>query len=245
MPKGGTVEIKAEKMIIDTKEMLPLPKGEYIKISIKDTGLGIPKKNLQKIFYPYFTTKDKGSGLGLATTFSIIKKHNGHITLESELGVGTTFYIYLPTHKEKIMLEEKKIEKMFKGEGKILLMDDDKFILDVTKELLTELGYEVELAKNGIEAIELYKNAKKSSKPFDAIIMDLTIQGGMGGKETIQEIIAFDPKVKAIVSSGYAKDPIMDNFKKYGFIGAIVKPYGVEELSKTLDKIIKNIDKEF
>ena len=116
---------------------------------------------------------------------------------------------------------------------------------DVTGDLLTELGYEVELAKNGIEAIELYKNAKKSSKPFDAIIMDLTIQGGMGGKETIQEIIAFDPKVKAIVSSGYAKDPIMDNFKKYGFIGAIVKPYGVEELSKTLYKIIKNIDKEF
>lgn len=236
MPEGGIIKVKAENVTVGAKEVFPIKEGNYVKVSIEDNGIGIPKENIQKIFDPYFTTKQKGSGLGLTTSYSIIKKHDGLITVESEVGVGTTFCIYIPASQKEI---KKVVNKMhIEGKGKILVMDDDKDIREFLGEVLNILGYDAELAKDGEKAIELYKKAKESAQPFDAVIIDLTIRGGMGGKETIQKLINIDPEVKAIVSSGYSNDPIMSDFRKYGFSAVITKPYTIEELNEILNKII-------
>jgi CheY-like chemotaxis protein len=180
-------------------------------------------------------------GLGLATTYSIINRHDGHITVESEVGVGTTFIIFLPAHEKDIRkLEPIEIPKPEKPEfftGRILLMDDEKSIRKVTKHMLSRLGYNPDFAKEGKEAIELYKGAIESGNPFEAVILDLTIKEGMGGVETIKKLMEIDPQVRAIVSSGYSNDPVMTNFRKYGFIGALAKPYTKKDLSDTLNKV--------
>jgi signal transduction histidine kinase/ActR/RegA family two-component response regulator len=239
MPGGGTINIRAENTVIKGKGDLPLPKGNYIKITVKDQGIGIPKKHLAKIFDPYFTTKQKGSGLGLATAYSIIKNHGGYITVESEVGVGTTFYIYLPASKKPAPVKAKaKKEAPVRGKGRILVMDDEEMIRKMLSKMLPLDGYDVELAKDGAEAVELYKKARESGQPFDAVIMDLTIPGGMGGKEAIKKLLEIDPDVKAIVSSGYATDPIMADFKKYGFSAVVTKPYSFGELEKTLRNML-------
>jgi nitrogen-specific signal transduction histidine kinase/CheY-like chemotaxis protein len=217
MPEGGVVEVKAENVQIKTKQILPISKGKYIKISIKDYGVGISEKHLSKIFDPYLTTKPKGSGLGLTTAYYIIKNHNGYIDVESKLGVGTTFYVYLPASDKKVLDEEKDPGKTLKGKGKILLIDDEEDIRKVTGEILKYLGYKVEFAKDGAEAINIYKRAKVSKHPFDGVILDLVVPGGMSAKETIQKLITIDPKVKPVVSSGYS-DPIMADFRKYGLV---------------------------
>ncbi len=245
MPHGGTIYINAENVDVRGDKghsTLPIPNGAYIKIAIKDEGIGIPEEHLQKIFDPYFTTKQKGSGLGLTTTYSIIKNHDGYINVESEAGVGTTFHFYLPASKEKIAVKQRKIDKPIRGEGRILLMEDEDTIQKSVTKLLRHLGYEIETAKDGEEAIELYKKAEKSAKPFDLVMMDLTIRGGMGGEETIKKLLEINPDVKAIVSSGYSNDPIMADFKQYGFSGVITKPYEIENLSELLYKVIKGIN---
>jgi len=189
MPDGGIIKIGSENVVIGENNPLPLPEGEYVKISIKDQGNGISEEHLHKIFDPYFTTKEKGSGLGLATCYSIIAKHNGHITVESEPGVGTTFFIYLPvSEKEVLVVKEIVEEKLFYGQGKILLMDDEQDVIDSAGQMLIQLGYEVEIVKNGAEAIELYKKAKESGQPFEAVILDLTVPGGMGGEDAIKKL---------------------------------------------------------
>ncbi len=238
MPEGGIIEIKAENITINSRNVLPLQKGNYIKISFKDHGIGISAHHLDKIFDPYFTTKAKGSGLGLTSAYSIIKNHNGLITVESELGVGTTFYIYLPASKKIVVKKESETGKTFFGKGKILIMDDEEFIRKVAGEMLKSLGYSVEFAIDGAEAIEQYEKALKSAEPFAAVIMDLTIPGGMGGKEAVKKILEIDPNAKAIVSSGYSNDPIMSDCKKYGFVDVIAKPYKISELGKILKEII-------
>ena len=238
MPDGGIIKIHAENVIVDLQDTLPLTEGNYVKISIIDQGMGIPEKYLKKIFDPYFTTKQEGSGLGLATTFSIIKKHNGYITVESELGKGTNFFIFLPASEEKIIQKTAKDEKPLPGQGKILFMDDEKFVRKMAKDMLGLLGYKVVLAKDGSEMINLYTNAKESDNPFKAVIMDLSVPGGLGGKEAIKKLIHLDPKIKAVVSSGYATDPIMANFQDYGFSGVIVKPYKIQDLSEVLHKVL-------
>jgi PAS domain S-box-containing protein len=238
MPEGGTIEVIAENVVAGKKDIPLIENRKYVKITVKDNGVGISKELLKKIFDPYFTTKYKGSGLGLTTTYSIIKNHSGYIDVQSETGVGTSFYIYLPASYEKALAKEKKVVTNLQGIGYILLMDDDENVRKCVRNMLNYLGYEVEVAKNGDEAIDLYMKAKESAHPFSAVIMDLTIKGGKGGKETIKELTEIDPEVKAIVSSGYFNDPIMANFKQYGFCGVIPKPYEIEILSSLLDRII-------
>ncbi len=235
MAHGGTVEVRAENITIAAEYGLPLRDGKYVKISIEDHGIGIPKADLPKIFDPFFTTKQAGNGLGLATSYSIVEKHSGHITVKSELGVGTAFHIYIPASPVRILAEEQKMEDVpTTGEEKILVMDDEEHIRDLAAGILNSLEYEVATAVDGAEAVELYKNAENSGEPFDAVILDLTVPGGIGGSAAIQELIRIDPEVKAIVSSGYSNDPIMINFAEYGFKGVIAKPYRAIELSEVL-----------
>jgi CheY-like chemotaxis protein len=238
MREGGSVKITAENIVVAAKNIMSLDHGDYIKISVKDDGIGIPKDHMKRIFDPYFTTKSEGSGLGLATTFSIIKYHNGHIDVTSEIGRGTTFTVYMPASKEKYPINVHERYKARKGEGKILLMDDEHSVRTTVCKMLQHLGYEVEIASNGDEAIAFYQKALKSVRPFHAVIMDLTIRGGMGGQETIHNLLKIDPYVKAIVSSGYFNDPIMSDYRKYGFCGVIPKPYEIEDLSALLRRII-------
>jgi CheY-like chemotaxis protein len=238
MPEGGIIKVSAENMTVGAEEVLPLREGKYVKISIDDQGIGIPEEHLQKIFDPYFTAKQKGSGLGLATTYSIIKRHDGYITVDSKLGVGTTFYIYLPASEKELLTKKDTEEIPLVGKGKILVMDDEEMIRDAGGGILSHLGYEVEFARDGAEAIEIYKQAKESDQPFDVVIIDLTIPGAMGGKEAIQKLLVIDPEIKAIVSSGYSNGSIITDFKQYGFSAILPKPYEVKELSKTLHTLI-------
>ena len=237
MPEGGIIQVAAENLIINAGHGLPVNPGRYIRISIKDQGVGIAEKHLKSIFDPYFTTKHDGSGLGLATTYSIIKKHEGHITVESRLGVGTTFHIYLPA-SDKAVLEKEEV-RLIKGQGRILVMDDEAPLRKMVGRMLKNLGYESEFAKDGAEAIRMYKEAQESEKPYDAVILDLTIPGGMGGKEAIKKLLEIDPEVKAIVSSGYSDDPVLSNFQEYGFKGMMPKPFESQSLSKVLHEVLK------
>jgi len=237
MPAGGTINITCENFINDSRTIPSLPPGNFVKITIQDHGIGIPEKYLDKIFDPYFTTKESGSGLGLAVCYSIIQKHDGYIMVESTPGVGTTFTIYLPASQKK-MSPRSDDEQLLSGKGKILIMDDEELVREVSKEIFSSLGYEVEVAKDGDEMIELYQKAKRDGKPFDVVIMDLTIPGGMGGKEAIRKLLEIDPQAKAIVSSGYSNDSVMANYSEYGFKACLVKPYKLEEVSQKLRQLI-------
>ena len=242
MPEGGVIKILAENVYVGKGDVLPIKEGKYVKIVIEDNGIGIPGGYLHKIFDPFFTTKQEGSGLGLATTYSIIKKHDGYIDVESDIGKGTSFYIYIPASEQDILeLDDLDFKSIKKGKGRVLVMDDEELVRKVLEEMLKIIGYEVEFARDGLEALEKYRKAKAKQKLFDCVILDLTIPGGMGGKELIKELVKIDPEVKAIVSSGYSNDPIMSNYKDYGFLGVVPKPYKIQELSKVLYKVVKNL----
>ncbi len=238
MPRGGIIKIKAENCLVAAESNLLVPKGKYVKFTIADQGMGIPPKHLDQIFDPYFSTKQKGNGLGLATAYSIIKNHSGHIQVESELGVGATFHIYLPATDKEVRADELETAKPTMGQGKVLVMDDEEMVREVLGGMLSRLGYEVDFASDGSQALEKFVQAQEANQAFAAVILDLTIPGGMGGKETIQGLLKIDPQVKAIVSSGYSDDPIMADFQKYGFSEVIAKPYRVAELSQILQKVI-------
>jgi len=238
MPDGGIVEVSFKNAdIVHDHKMLK--KGRYVKISIKDHGIGISTDLLEKIFDPYFSTKKEGSGLGLAISHSIIAKHGGHIAAASTPGQGTTFTIYLPASADQTIPQDKSVkETIITQTLKILVMDDEEVVRDILKTLLARMGHEEILAEEGREAIDTYQEAIKRSQPIDLIIMDLTIPGGMGGKEAIHEILAIDPKAKVIVSSGYSNDPIMANFRNYGFSAAIAKPYKMSELTNVINQLL-------
>ncbi|MHC4536410.1 MAG: 7TM diverse intracellular signaling domain-containing protein, partial [Planctomycetota bacterium] len=227
MPDGGIIRISAENTFVESNHGLPLKPGKYVKIDIQDQGTGIPEVYLNKIFDPYFTSKQKGSGLGLTTAFSIIRKHDGHIVAKSQLEAGTTFTVYLPSSKEKVPQKTEDRHAEISGKGKILAMDDEEMIRDLVGDMLNRLGYEAEVARHGEEAIHIYRRAIESGEPFDAVILDLTVPGGMGGKETIERLRELDSNLKAIVSSGYSNDPIMSEPKKYGFSSVVVKPFDI------------------
>jgi len=239
MPTGGTITISLENVVLRRNRALPLPPGKYLNISVTDTGIGIPPDYLTKIFDPYFSTKQKGSGLGLATAYSIIKNHGGYMTVESTLGKGTTFFVYLPASARKVKPAPKGgIGLLCKGRGRILVMDDDTGVRQVAGKILKHLGYEVDFALDGAEAIEKYRESLGAGKPFDLVIMDLTIPGGMGGQEALQALLEIDPQTRAIVSSGYADDPIMTHYREFGFTGVIKKPYRLETFSHVLHEVL-------
>jgi PAS domain S-box-containing protein len=238
MPEGGNIKVSAENRTINARSGIPLNEGKYVVINIEDTGIGISEEYLSKVFDPYFTTKQKGSGIGLATSYSIIKKHEGLIKVYSKIGTGTTFSIYLPASVREVPAEREEDEGIIFGRGRILVMDDEQDVLKSVEIFMKSSGYEIEIAEDGNQAIEIYKHAKETGRDFDAVILDLTIPGGMGGKETIKKLLEIDPKVKAIVSSGYADDQIMAEYRDYGFMATLSKPYNDKELSKTLHEVI-------
>ena len=231
MPNGGTITIAANNA--------DFPPGgkRFVEISVADTGTGIPAHLLQRIFDPYFTTKQQGSGLGLATCYSIIKKHYGNITVESTQDKGSTFYLCLPAAEQVEETEPAACLEVTRGNGRVLVMDDEETVREIARASLEELGYLVECTENGSAAVELYRRRKEEGIPFVAVIMDLTIPGGIGGKEAIDSLIQIDPKVKAVVSSGYASDPVMANYREFGFSAVLSKPYRLQEMSKALQEL--------
>ena len=236
MPDGGSISISAENVLIAENNPLAIPEGQYVKIAIKDEGYGIEENLLNRVFDPFFTTKQNGTGLGLATSFSIIRKHSGHLKVNTKAGEGSTFSIYLPADlsSDTSGTHETGPEKL--SGGNILVMDDQKIVRDTITTMLNRLGYKVSSAADGSEAISLYSAAMNTSEPYTAVILDLTIPNGMGGMETMKELQKIDPDVTAIVSSGYSNAPVIADYSLYGFAGVIVKPYSITQLSDLLRK---------
>jgi CheY-like chemotaxis protein len=243
MPTGGTIKIRAENVTVGQKTPLPLKEGKYVRVSIADPGIGITEKYLSRIFDPFYTTKEKGSGLGLSTSHTIISQHDGTITVDSEVGVGTTFRIFLPASEKRPAIEKEDFKKLKTGQGRILLVDDDESVRSSAGRMLKRLGYQVECAGDGAEGIRLYEEAMERELPFDIILMDLTIPGGMGGKEAIQKLRKIDPGAKAIVSSGYSDDRVLSKFEEYGFCGAVTKPYKIDDLAELIHKAVYGLDR--
>ncbi len=244
MPNGGTITISSENFhqpVGDNSNgVSDLTPGDYVKIAIADTGSGIPEQYLKRIFDPYFTTKPKGNGLGLATTYSIIKHHKGLVTVESEVDRGSTFTLYLPAVRRVIVAEELPRKSMaeIKGSGRILVVDDEEAIRELVDFTLSHLGYEVAKAETALAGVELYKQRFKEGQRFDAVILDLTLPGGMGGREALKQLLEIDPTVNAIVSSGYATDATMSRYQDYGFRGVIAKPYEAAELGRIVRETV-------
>jgi PAS domain S-box-containing protein len=239
MPQGGTIEVQGANRSLSPGNPLGLKERMYVNITIKDHGSGMSQEHLTKIFDPFFTTKQNGRGLGLTSTYTIIKSHNGHISVESELGTGTTFAIYLPATEKQHRPKQNKTSKVPRGRRKILVMDGDDIVREICGEICQRLGYAVELAEDGSQAIELYRKAWETGQPFDGMIVDLTIPNGIGGKETVKIVRKINPDVKMIVASGYAHGPVMEGVNKYGFTSVITKPYKLEELREALTDILK------
>ena len=241
MPLGGMVSVYIDRFTIGKDNKIPLEQGDYTRIFITDEGRGIPGEVLQRIFDPYFTTKTmgarKGTGLGLAVAYSIVKKHNGCITVESTPGKGTTFHIYLPLPRLAKAVEAQKLPLQKGKKKKILFMDDEKTIRDIAGQIIDRLGYEAVLAENGLEAIELYSKEMSSGDRFEVVILDLTVKAGLGGRETMDELLRIDPGVKAIISTGYTNNPIITQHSDFGFAGAITKPYKAKDLKELLERV--------
>jgi len=244
MPEGGIVTIRAENIRIMKGENPALKEGAYVKWSVEDHGKGIPEEDRSRIFDPYFTTKSfgniKGKGLGLAICHSIIKKHEGLITYSTEVGRGTRFTVYIPASlEEKVLSRKDDVDQKPGGaQGRILVMDDEETVRQVMGQILNHLGYEVVTAKNGEEAVAMYREAKMTARPYDLVLLDLTVRGGMGGKQAIQKMLEFDPDVRAIIATGYSNDPIVQSFRDYGFKEAITKPFTLMTLKSAVSDVL-------
>src|SRR3990172_914989 len=242
MPEGGKIDISATNLEITEKDNLPIKEGSYVKVSIRDRGRGIQVEEISRIFDPYFSTKErgvkKGMGLGLTICHSIIRKHEGFITVESMPGAGTTFHLYLPASLKKKTETEVIGEKEITRKKRILIMDDDEIVRDITGDMLMHCGYYIESSKDGNEAIALYIKAKERGEPFDAVILDLVVPNGMGGDIAIKRLHDIDHGVKGIALSGYSKDLIMTHYMDYGFTAALSKPYNIQLLNGTLERVL-------
>ncbi|WP_457573416.1 PAS domain-containing protein [Desulfolithobacter sp.] len=240
MPDGGTVTIRCENLEEVTGENLPgVEEGPHVRITVSDTGCGIERALLERIFEPYFTTREAGSGLGLAICHSIISQHGGHITVESHQGVGSSFKIYLPAASSVQETEPAASDQTRTGRvgGRVLVMDDEELVREVTRSMLEDLGYTPVTVAEGREAVQVFRQHQEAGTPFDIVIMDLTVPGGMGGREAAVEILALDPQATLVVSSGYSNDPVMADCRKYGFAAALVKPFMVHELQNLLAEL--------
>ncbi|CAB1081134.1 hypothetical protein D1AOALGA4SA_8792 [Olavius algarvensis Delta 1 endosymbiont] len=242
MTNGGIIEIRCANIDATDREDVLLPDDrKFVRITIEDSGSGIPADVIDKIFDPYFSTKQKGSGLGLAITHGIITKHGGRIFVNSEPGAGATFTTYLPASDQKTWVapDREEVTQLPAG-ARIMVMDDEEIVRDVAGAMLTKLGHEVVFARDGVEALQLYKEAAETTNPINIVIMDLTIPGGMGGKDAVNSILAFAPEAKVLVSSGYSNDPILSSYEEYGFCGVVTKPYQMQELSGIIGTVLNN-----
>lgn len=240
MPKGGTVAVGVANVLLDMQQNLPLRPGRYVRITVADHGRGIPEKDLPRIFDPYFSTKVKGSGMGLTTAYSIIRKHNGHISVASQVGVGTTFTIHLPAAMAPAPAADAMTgaAAVVPSRHRLLVMDDEATIRLMAQRLLEKDGYRVEVAADGTEAVRLFQAARARGEPFSAAILDITIPGGMGGRETLAALRQIEPGFKAIVSSGYSTDAIMSTPDEFGFSGCVGKPYRAAALLAEVRRVL-------
>jgi PAS domain S-box-containing protein len=242
MPEGGTISVRAENVVLGPHEHPSLPPGDYVRVSITDRGGGISKDVLPRIFDPYFSTKlrgaQKGMGLGLAICHAVIQSHGGAITVQSEPGVGTTFHLLLPASRKPLQPEKASVPAGVLRHERILVMDDEEVVRKLVRRLLQQMGYEVELVEDGQRAVGAYESAKGQGRPFDAVILDLTVRAGVGDKETIRELLKIDRAVKAIVMSGYANDPVVLEPERYGFKGVLTKPFDRQSLWKVLARVL-------
>lgn len=252
MPDGGTIAIMAENVVVgatvpvaDQSEnrIAELVPGNYVKVSVGDSGVGIPGHLVDKVFDPFFSTKETGCGLGLSIVYSIVNKHGGGVTVSSKIGEGTVFTLYLPavSSAKKDASAEKRTSHREEQSlpSRILLMDDEVMVMTVIAKVLERFGHTVVTAQNGEEALRAYSIAMESGDGFDLVILDLTVQGGMGGKHCLEQLKKIDPAVVAVVSSGYSNDPVMSNYEEYGFAGMIAKPYSIEELAEEIQRCLR------
>ena len=249
MPEGGEIRIRMSNLHVRHAEITALKFGDYICIEVRDEGNGISPQNLKKIFDPYFTTKKKGNGLGLASSYSIITSHKGTITVDSSIGQGSIFRVYLAkstqlapgkSNPSEAKKKETAREMIHRGKGRILVMDDMEAMMVVAGEILTVLGYDVEYSTDGNEAIKAYKAAKDEGNPFDACVFDLTVPGGMGGEEAANVLIDYDPNLVAIASSGYTSSDVMSDYKNSAFRAVLPKPYRIKEMSDILHELLNS-----
>ncbi|HQJ59804.1 MAG TPA: ATP-binding protein, partial [bacterium] len=240
MSKAGKIEISAQNVALKENELFPLTEGEYVKISIADEGPGIPQDSLPHIFDPFFTTKSEGHGLGLAMSYSIIRKHEGLITVDSNIGKGAVFTIYIPAAAPQPVIEPPVVEHKEHGSfaGRVLVMDDERIISEIVAHILNRAGFDAVTVSNGEDAIKEFSKAKREGRPFRFLIFDLTIPNGMGGQKALDRIRETDKNVIAFVSTGYSDDPVVADPAAYGFNDTISKPFEIDELKEKLGKYL-------
>jgi two-component system, cell cycle sensor histidine kinase and response regulator CckA len=241
MPGGGHITLTLDNVDLQQPDTLPLAPGKYVRVTIADEGTGIPPGHLPRIFEPYFTTKQKGSGLGLASAYSIVHAHGGHVAVSSTLGQGTTFTLHLPVAVGAPADTMEGVPELPTGSGRVLIMDDEEAICEFAKMLLEEVGYEVTTTFSGEAAIVAYQEALTAATPFNCVIVDLTVRGGMGGDEAMARILEIDPAARAIVASGYSTSSVMSRYREHGFRAVVVKPYQIPELLGTIKRVIEEL----
>jgi len=238
MPAGGTITVLADNVTVPGDFAAPLPEGRYVRLVVRDEGPGVPEELHGRIFEPFFTTKPTGTGLGLATTSSIVRRHKGHVGVESTLGAGAAFTILLPASASEAAPEPDAGPQFVAGRGRVLLLDDEDYVREVVSEALTSLGYEVTSVGRGEEAVERFREAHGTPHQFDVALLDLTIPGSMGGVATLRELRKIDEGIRAIASSGYSTDPTLADPAEFGFDASLAKPHTTAELAAALTRVL-------
>ncbi len=238
MPDGGLVHVGARNVDETESRSLPVRNGRYVCICVSDEGCGIPPENADRIFDPYFTTKENGSGLGLATSYAVVQKHEGYLNFHARDAGGTVFTLYLPAGEAIEQPLEQEEPVLPKRSGRLLVMDDDELVLETVWAMLETLDHTAVFVPDGESAVQAYRTAMSAGTPFDAVILDLTIRGGHGGEEAMRQLLELDPKAVGIVSSGYSASPVMAQARRYGFKDCIAKPYRPEDLRLVLDRVL-------
>jgi signal transduction histidine kinase/ActR/RegA family two-component response regulator len=240
MPGGGQIHIAAQNVAPNAPLPPSLTPGPYVRVSVEDNGPGIAASDLQRVFEPYFTTKPGGAGLGLASSWSIVNKHGGLLTARSDVGAGARFDVFVPAATGGHRSDARATPIRTRGTGRVLAMDDEPLVRRSLERALSSLGYEVTVVKDGERALSAYRDALEAGKPYDAVLLDLTIPDGLGGAETMSQLVSMDPDVRGIVSSGYSNDPILAEWVEHGFSGVASKPYTLQTLAEVLARVLTN-----